>query len=114
VEPIHGDLKKACGSLWSTVQRSTRSLSPKLDRLEVIDDGTGQVVAQARTGLAPQVRRREFWLPLAVGLANGVVLATTGADTATIRATIPGFAAAAIALLFIVGDAVRKSLVWHD
>ena len=114
VEPIHGDLKKACGSLWSTVQRSAGSLSPKLERLEVIDDGTGQVVTQATTGLVPQVQRRELWLPLAVGLANGVIVAATGAHAATIGATAPGFVAAGIALLFIISDGLRKSLVWHD
>jgi hypothetical protein len=114
VEPVHGDLKRACAAMWRTVQQATDVLAPRLERLEVVDDATDQVVTRASVGLAPQIRRKEFWLPLPVGIANGVILAVSGTDAATVRATIPGFAAAGLALAVILVDAVRRTLVWHE
>jgi hypothetical protein len=113
VEPVHGDLRAACQSAWRSIRKSAGNLSPKLERLEVVDEATTQVVLRASTGLLPQIRRRELWLPVLVGVANAILLAVTGADSATLKGTLPGFVAAGVALLVILSDAIRERLVWH-
>ena len=113
VEPVHGDLRVACASVWRSVRTAARRLSPKLTRLKIVDQVSRQELTTANVGLLPQARRREFWLALSVGACNAMILAITGADDATLRGTVPGFVAAGVALLVIAWDATRKSLVWH-
>ncbi|HEX4806275.1 MAG TPA: hypothetical protein VFU94_10255 [Conexibacter sp.] len=113
VEPVHGELRVACQSVWRTILATVGELSPRLERLEIVDEATMQTLVRASVGLLPQMRRRELWLPLAVGVANAVVLVATGVDSATLHGAIPGLVAAGIALLVIILDAIRASLVWH-
>lgn len=113
VESVYGELRTACQSLWRSVREAVGHLSPKLERLELLDEATNQILTRASVGLLPQLRRRELWLPLVVGVANAILLAATGADSAVVLGAIPGFAAAALALLAIIWDGMRRSLVWH-
>lgn len=113
VEAVNGDLRSACQSLWRSTRKATRGMSPRLVRLEVLDEATAQVFLRGSVGVFPQVRRRELWLPLLVGLANCAIFVISGADSATLRGAIPGLVAGTIASVILVSDSIRKSLVWH-
>ena len=112
VEPVHGDLRASCESVWRSIQRGGRSLSPRLERLEIYDGTWTQALLRARVGLVPQLKGRDLWIPLIVGVVSAIVLAVSGADTGTVLGAIPGIAAAFASMVVIISDALRKKLVW--
>ncbi len=114
VEPVHSHLKKSAEDVWRIVRAALQSLDPKLLRLDVVDEPTTQVITRASVGLLPQTRRREFWLPMLIAIANGALFIAGGTDLATLRGAAPGLLAAAVALAVMMVDANRKKLIWHD
>ena len=113
VEPVQGDLRRACESVWSSVCRAGNDLRPVLDSLDIVDEGTTHVIGRGSVGLLPQGRRREFWAPIGISVATAVFVLATGADGAALRGAVPSFIAGVLSLGVIAVDALRKKLVWH-
>jgi hypothetical protein len=55
---------------WDGLRQALKRLSPTLQNAEVHDPTTGRVVLAAQTGLAVELRRRETFHLIAVGLAT--------------------------------------------
>jgi hypothetical protein len=113
IEPVQGDLRRACESVWSSVCRAGQGLRPVLDSLDIVDEGTTHVIGRGSVGLLPQGRRREFWAPIAISATTGVFVLATGADSAALRGAVPAFVAGLLSLGVMVIDTLRKKLVWH-
>jgi hypothetical protein len=114
IEPVQGNLRRSCESVWRTVRTSAGAMRPSLDRLDLVDEATTQVVARASVGFIPQVRRREFWPPTAIAIVSAIVLALDGLNDDTLRGTLAAFIGGTVALVFLTVDALRKKLVWHE
>ena len=114
VEPVHGDLKEACQSLWRTIRKGTSKLRPKLKSLDIVGEQTTIPVLRASVGLVPRARRRDFWLPALTGVSTAAVLVATEADDVAVRGAVPGLVLAAVGLILYVIDVSKRTLVWHD
>lgn len=118
VEPIRGDIKRACGNVWRSTRRACRWRGHRLqlERLDVVDETDNRVIAYATAGWRSSIARRSLWWGLAVALATAIWLPlelfvfANDAPAETVRGAIPSLVLGAGAVLSLVF--LRQRLVW--
>lgn len=120
VEPLQGDIRLACDTVWTAIHRSAGQLGPSLRSLTVLDDATGREVAYAGVGFATGIAaRRDLWVALTTAvIAILIILIAVGTSS---KATIVGIAIGAVpalvggayALGSLILDARKRTLVWR-
>ena len=120
VEPVRGDLKAACQTVWDGVRRRASGLKPKLEELTIRDDATGQAILSAETGVRANLARRELVLAVAGGVVATALLATgwwtfaKQSRAEAVIASIPAVVVGFIALFWLVPDLRQRRLRWGE
>jgi hypothetical protein len=116
VEPVQGDLKAACQTVWDGVRHRASGLRPKLEELTIRDEATGQTILRAETGVRANLARRELFLGGAGALVAAALLAAgwwtfakeSRAEAAI--ASIPAVVVGLISLFPLVADLRQRRL----
>jgi hypothetical protein len=117
IEPVRGDLKDACQTVWSGIRTSAGNLKPRLEALQVFDEATAERVRTGERGLRARTRGEYFtkgataggtvlWIPIAIALGANPGAVTLGA--------VPALVAGGIATLQLAQDLKHDKLVWRD
>ena len=117
VESQAGQLRDAARQTWQLMHKNGRGHKLKLESLVLFDEDSNDKIAEARVGLAENVRRTEIAIPLVVGAVTAIVLlvAAIGFDAPLDLAvgSIPALAAAILVLMWFALDSWRGKLVWQ-
>lgn len=120
VEPVAGNLRSACQTVWDGVRHAASALDPRLEELSVLDETTGQVVLRGETGIRANLARRELVVAAAGGIVAAVSLLagwwTYARDSrpASAIAALPGIVVGALAVYWLVTDIGRGRLRWTE
>jgi hypothetical protein len=120
VEPITGNLRSACQTVWDGVRHGASNLEPSLEELTILDEATGQVVLRGETGVRANLVRRELVLALAGGVVAAALLVAgwwtfaSESRAEAVVATVPAIIVGSIALFWLVMDVRRGRLRWGE
>lgn len=110
------DLRRACETVWRDLREHGRDMAPSLKSVTLEDQATGYTLAEAVTGLGPQVRRPELLCTGVVALLSAIWLAIAlpvfGASGDLVLGAIPALGAGVVAVALVLVDSRQKKLVW--
>ncbi len=72
LEPVHGQIRRACQSVWDAIRQALSDRRPNLSSAELIDQFTGRPVMSGQTGLVVELKRQEVLASLFAAVATAV------------------------------------------
>jgi hypothetical protein len=120
VEPTLGDFQHSCQTVLDGIRRALDGHKPKLQSAEIIDPVSGRSVFRAKVGFPTEIRQRQAWQPIALGVVTllvvgvGVLTFAKSSGQALAIGAIPAFVAAALAVVLLIIDSAGKRIHWED
>ena len=120
VSSPQGNVKRACEDIWTAFRTTAKDLSPKLDRMEIIEPEATSPIATGEVGLKVLLGRMDFLLALWPGLLSAIVvggglgLGLLPSDSAgdVCLAAAPAIAVMVVGLILLIREARRGQVTW--